>query len=68
MLIKSNWFHRAETLLTIYTCTFSRFSKLQVFKCSHLMSISLKVVSMAQVFWASFSLWAILSLMRFIFT
>ena len=35
---------------------------------AHLMSTSLKVVSMAQVFWASFSLWAILSRMRFIFT
>ena len=32
------------------------------------MSTSLKVVSMAHVFWASFSLWAILSLIRFIFT
>lgn len=35
---------------------------------AHLMSISLKVVNMAQVFWASFSLWAILNLIRFIFT
>lgn len=32
------------------------------------MSTSLKVVSIAQVSWASFSLWAILSLIRFIFT
>lgn len=35
---------------------------------AHLMSTSLKVVNMAQVFWASFSLWAILNLIRFIFT
>ena len=32
------------------------------------MSTSLNVVNIAQVFWASFSLWAILSLMRFILT
>jgi len=32
------------------------------------MSISLNVVNMAQVFWASLSLEAILSLMRVIFT
>lgn len=35
---------------------------------AHLMSTSLKVVNMAQVFCASFSLWAILSLIRFIFS
>lgn len=39
-----------------------------VSKMAYLMSTSLKVVSIAQVFCASLSLWAILSLMRFIFT
>lgn len=34
----------------------------------HLISISLKVVSMAQVFWASFSRWAIRWRILFIFT
>lgn len=37
-------------------------------KMPYLMSISLNVVSIAYVFWASFNLWAILSLIRFILT
>merc|ERR1719278_2188202 len=62
-------FTKADMKPILIPCFFTKASWLSFLNCMMLlMSSSLKVVSMALVFWASFSLLAILSLILFILT